>query len=119
MNQISLCKEIIATYQKYGWTLARVLLSAESRGAIGDAKEKLFGTAQIKEFAVDALWFSRPSHEGREAWELRFVSESPYALFETFEADEPEDLREDARREMEANLIERVGGGISPATFQD
>ena len=119
MNQISLCKEIIATYQKYGWTLARVLLSAETRAAIGDAKENLFGTAKIKESTVDALWFSRPSHEGREAWELRFVAESPYALFETFEADEPEDLREDARREMEANLIERVGAGISPATFQD
>ncbi len=115
MNQTSLFKEIIATYQKYGWTLRRVLLCSESKAEMGATKEVLFGTATITDSAIDALWFSRPSHEGREAWELRFVAESPYALFETFEADEPEDLREDARREMEANLIERVSAGISPA----
>jgi hypothetical protein len=50
------------------------------------------------------LWFSRPSHAGREAWELRLVSETPYALFETFEPDEAEYERVELRREMEARL---------------
>jgi len=34
------------------------------------------------------------------------VAETPYALFETFEADEEEEDREEVRREMEARLRE-------------
>jgi hypothetical protein len=56
----------------------------------------------------DALWFSRPSHEGREAWELRLVAESPYALFETFAKDELEAAREEGRKEMENRMRERA-----------
>ena len=61
---------------------------------------------------VDALWFARASHAGggREAWELRLVAATPYALFETFEEDEAEEEREEVRREMEARLGEYAGG---------
>ena len=62
----------------------------------------------IKEAAVDALWFSRPSHENREAWELRLLAQAQYALFETFEADETEEEREDVKLEMEARLRDYV-----------
>jgi hypothetical protein len=55
------------------------------------------------------LWFSRPSHEKREAWELRLISEQAYALFEVFEADESEEDREGARKEMENRMREHVG----------
>ena len=64
--------------------------------------------ALLRESEVDALWFSRASHEGREAWELRQIAENPFALFETLEADEAEEDREDVRREMEARLRERT-----------
>ena len=57
-------------------------------------------------FEVDAIWFTRPSAEGREAWELRLVGDTPYALFELFEPDEEEEDRADVRREMEARLRE-------------
>ena len=59
---------------------------------------------EIEEAEVDGLWFSRPSTEQREAWELRLLAENPFALFETFEKDEPEEAREERRREMEAQL---------------
>ncbi|MBA3571308.1 MAG: hypothetical protein H0W34_04920, partial [Pyrinomonadaceae bacterium] len=65
-----------------------------------------FEGARIEDANVDALWFSRPSHSKREAWELRLIAETPYALFETFEADEPEEAREEVRQEMGARMSE-------------
>lgn len=61
-----------------------------------------------EEAPIDAMWFSRPSHDGREAWELRLVAEQPYALFETFEKDETEEQRKEMRREMENRMRDKV-----------
>lgn len=105
MDQAELAREIISIYRKHGWTLHRALLRAETRADIG---EEVFSGASIDEALIDALWFSRPSTRQREAWELRLLSETPYALFETFEKDEPEDAREEVRREMEARLLDYV-----------
>ena len=60
----------------------------------------------VKEATCDALWFSRPSHNDREAWELRLLAQTQYALFETFEADETEEDRDEVKLEMEARLRE-------------
>ena len=106
MNQLERIGEIIAAYRRHEWRLARVLLSPETRKELTEAENKLFEDAVLREAPYDALWFSRPSHAGREAWELRLVGETPYALFETFEADEAEEDREEVRREMEARLSE-------------
>lgn len=100
-----LINEIVGVYQKHGWELRRVLLRRESRAELETGVSSLVGVTQ-DEADIDALWFSRPSHEKREAWELRLVAENPYALFETFEADESEEEREDVRREMEARMRE-------------
>ena len=106
MNPLDLIKEILATYEKHGWRLRRALLRPETRAALTD--ESWSGEASIEVGEIDALWFSRPSHEGREAWELRLLTENPFALFETFEVDETEEQREEMRREMEARLREYV-----------
>jgi hypothetical protein len=100
--------EALATYKRHGWRLARVLARPESleemrAGAINDAGAVDEGVA-VSESDVDAMWFTRASQGGREAWELRLVAEPPYALFELFEPDESEEDREDVRREMEARL---------------
>ena len=121
MDQAELAREIISIYRKHGWTLQRVLLRPATHSAISGAEvleadaepqfrgRQIFGEASINDDApIDALWFSRPSTRQREAWELRLLSETPYALFETFEKDEPEDAREDVRREMEARLVDYV-----------
>jgi hypothetical protein len=110
MNQLERFNEIIATYSRHGWSLQRVLMRAETRASAKDLiKDGALDGVEIKESTVDALWFSRPSHAGREAWELRHVADAPYALFETFEPDEAEEDREEVRREMLARLRERVG----------
>jgi hypothetical protein len=85
--------------------LKRVLVQPETRDAVmGPEADALFEDATVEEAPIDALWFVRPSHMGREAWELRLVAEINYALFETFEADEREEDRKEVRREMEARL---------------
>ena len=110
MSQKDRITEILATYQKHGWQLRRVLLRPETHlSAIGH-DQSTFEGAPIEEANMDALWFSRASHAKREAWELRLVAETQYALFETFEADEAEEAREEVRREMEARLRDYVGG---------
>ncbi len=111
MNYNDLITEVVETYRKHGWQLRRVLLRPETHAelAAGSALGSLsLAEAQIEEAAVDGLWFSRPSHEQREAWELRLLTENPFALFETFEKDETEEQREDMRREMEARLRDYV-----------
>jgi hypothetical protein len=103
----NLISEIVATYERHGWTLRQMLLRPESKGAAANSDS--IDSAETREASFDALWFSRPSHEKREAWELRLISEQAYALFEVFEADESEEDREGARKEMENRMREHVG----------
>ena len=105
MNPIDRINEILATYEKHGWRLRKVLLRPETRAELND--ESWSGDASIEAGEIDALWFSRGSQQNREAWELRLISAAQYALFEVFEADEPEPAREEVRREMEARIKEK------------
>ncbi|HEY3037101.1 MAG TPA: hypothetical protein VGJ66_00105 [Pyrinomonadaceae bacterium] len=111
MSPGDLIKDIVGTYQKHGWRLRRVFLRPETRAELEAefASDPLpLDGLQIEEGAVDGLWFSRPSYEKREAWELRLLAENPFALFETFEKGETEEQREEVRREMEARLRDYV-----------
>jgi hypothetical protein len=107
MNYGHLISEIVGAYQKHGWQLQRVLLRPQTRTELG-AEVLLLDGAPVEESLIDAMWFSRPSHQQREAWELRLLAENPFALFETFEEDETEEQREEFRREMEARLRDYV-----------
>jgi hypothetical protein len=109
VNTSDLIREIAATYERHGWTLRQVLLRPETKAAIGSASTQ-FREAELRDTDFDALWFSRPSHAKREAWELRLISPQAYALFEAFEADEAEEDREEARREMENRMRQYVAG---------
>jgi hypothetical protein len=107
---LKLLNEIIATYRKHGWQLRRVLAPAENLTEVSELLSADGENPTLEEAPVSALWFSRPSHEGREAWELRLVAKTSYALFETFEPDEAEEDRAELRREMEARLRAHVLG---------
>ena len=98
--------EIAATYRKHGWDLRGALLQPATHAELDEQETELLKNITVREAPVDALWFSRPSHQQREAWELRLVAQTPYALFETFEQDEPEEDRDDVKREMEARMRE-------------
>jgi len=104
MKTLELINEIIATYRSHGWNLRRVLLRPATCAEINQQERELLKDARFVDAEFDALWFARPSHQGREAWELRLLAAQPYAMFEAFEPDETEEEREEARREME-NLM--------------
>ena len=105
--------EIVATYQKYGWALKGAVLQPATRSELAEKEPDLLRPLFLKDDSFDALWFSRPSHKDKVAWELRLLAETQYALFETFEADETEEQREEMRAEMEARLREYVHGSPS------
>ncbi len=107
MDVSNLISEIVSLYRKHGWDLRRVLLRPEARSEIG-SHASLLTSVPVEEAMLDGLWFSRPSHGGSEAWELRLIAETPYALFETFAKDETEAQRDEMRREMEARLRDYV-----------
>lgn len=104
MNNADLFRELVATYHKHGWKLREALLQP----AIAAELEPQFDELPVKVADFDALWFSRPSHSNREAWELRLFAQTQYALFEAFERDETEEKRDDVRREMESRLRDYV-----------
>ena len=104
MNNADLFGELVATYRKHGWELRSALLQPGTFAEI----QSLIGELPVKEADVDALWFSRPSHQNREAWELRLLAQTQYALFEAFEPDETDEQRDEARMEMEARLRDYV-----------
>ena len=106
MMSADLFMELLATYRKYGWELRSVLLQPATQAVL--ETEQLLDKVSVKEASFDALWFSRPSHNNREAWELRLLSQTQYALFEAFEPDETEEEREDVKVEMEARMRDYV-----------
>lgn len=104
MNKVDLFMELVATYRKHGWELRSALLQTGTLAEFQTQEAQLLDKVPVKEEKFDALWFSRPSHHGREAWELRYLGETQYALFETFEADETEEERDEMKCELEARL---------------
>jgi hypothetical protein len=110
MNRADLFIEIVATYRKHGWELKSAVLQPATRTELLIRKPDLATEITIKDSPVDALWFSRPSHNNRSAWELRLLAETQYALFETFEPDETEEEQDEMRLEMEARMREYVQG---------
>ncbi len=103
--------ELVATYRQHGWELQAALLRSTALAEVTAKASELLSSIRIKEATFDALWFSRPSHNNRVAWELRLLAETQYALFETFEADETEEQRDEMKLEMEARMRDYVHGG--------
>jgi len=100
--------EVVATYRKHGWELRTALLQPGTRAELESEEPGLLNNVAVREAEVDALWFSRPSHNKRDAWELRLLAQTPYALFETFEPEETEAERDEVRQEMEARMRDYV-----------
>ena len=104
MTIADLFMELVATYRRHGWELRSMLLQPARQAGL----QELLGDVPVKEASFDALWFSRASHNNREAWELRLLSQTQYALFEAFEAKETEEERADVKLEMEARMRDYV-----------
>src|SRR4030095_9159226 len=110
MKKSDLFKELLTSYQNHGWVLKSALLQLYTHAELRANQASELESIPVKEAPVDALWFSRPSHQNRQAWELRLVSETQYGVFRNFEADETEEQRDEMRLEMEARLRDYVTG---------
>jgi hypothetical protein len=98
---------IVALYVKHGWSIRRVLLSDTLRTEISDQLENLFGPVAFVSSNLDAVWFSRPA-QNSEAWELRLLSATPFALCEFFEPDDEDGVREEAMTDIEHQMSRKL-----------
>ncbi len=96
--------EILSLYKKHGWILRRVLLSDALHKNLADSRGQIFGAAEIRSSEIDAAWFSRASKANQEAWELRLLSEAPFALMEIFDDEDDDEIREETLAEVESRL---------------
>ena len=104
MISVEKIKDILSLYAKFGWKLERVLLTSKLRKQLGDSIKELFDSIEVIESDINAVWFTRASGKDRMAWELRRLSETPYALCEVFENTTEESVCEEKRREMMMQL---------------
>src|SRR6476620_4903520 len=100
MIDAAIAAQVIEQYKKHGWMLRRILHSAP----LSPDAMALAGELPVRAAAIDGLWFSRRSQPTSEAWELRRLSGSPFALVEVIDdgtgQDEIESILSDVERRM-------------------
>jgi hypothetical protein len=105
MTDPATVREIISQYEKHGWKPRRALLCEESNRLLS----QLLGEIEIEPSDLDALWFSRRSKPESEAWELRRLTGSPFALIAIISSEmSPEEMEatlEQVADEMRAKTI--------------
>ena len=98
-------REIVATYEKHGWMLRRVLLSAETRKRL----TAIPADVNIIDSGIDAAWFSRPPKSGTISWEIRSLGATPFALVEFVDEHSTnfEQVLEAVKQRMSGSLAQR------------
>lgn len=104
MIEIAAINEIVGQYEKHGWKLRRALLSKD--WAL--LAPRFDPSIDVIESDLEALWFSRKSHPESEAWELRRLTGSPFALIAVVATDASDEDREAALRGVEDDMRERT-----------
>lgn len=85
MTQADL-ESIVAQYERNGWVLRRILLTAATRPRI----TRTPAGVPVSDSDLDAAWFSRPPQAGTYAWEVRYLGPTPFALVEHLDDSEPD-----------------------------
>ncbi len=80
MTDPSALSSVIAQYHKHGWELKHCIARAASfeklKAECGEAGHNV----PIENGPVDGVWFARRSMPDRISWELRRLTEPPFAL---------------------------------------
>lgn len=98
--------EIIAVYEKHGWILRRVLLSPALKKRVSENIAHFIVGMKVIDSDMDAAWFSRPQKQGGVPWEIRHLSETPFALLENIDDESAE--FEASLRSVESRLRETL-----------
>ena len=102
----ALC-ELVKTYEKHGWVLRRILLSAASQKVLTSESGTSLKDMKVVTSDLDAAWFSRPKQPGAISWEVRYLGDIPYALVEKLDESDPE------FEQKLANIELRLGHAIA------
>ena len=97
---------IVEQYKTHGWKLRRALLSAESAKTFAARLTAVMPEVTIVSPPAEALWFSRRSLPDREAWELRRLSGSPFALVALLEDSMDDDEKEEILKATELRMVD-------------
>lgn len=104
MRELADIKAIVEQYAKHDWIVRRAMLSPASIAVFGSDLASLYAGVEIIESANEGIWFSRRTLPDREAWELRRLAGSPFALVavleDSFSAEEREDVLSSVQRRM-------------------
>ncbi|CAN5390432.1 hypothetical protein BH20ACI2_BH20ACI2_17270 [soil metagenome] len=111
MIDIKAASETIATYQKYGWLLRRIVINGPE-GAGLESKLKDIADVPITRSSINAAWFSRPPADGPVAWEIRYLGDMPFALLESLDEKDPD--FEHSLSQVEAKLAKAVSAKNAP-----
>ena len=108
MIDASAISEILSLYKKHGWTLRHVLLSEKLQKKLAATGGDVFGNVEITASLLDAVWFSRKSRPEFEAWEIRHLSLTPFALVEVLENGFSASQARQILRNAELKMIEII-----------
>lgn len=97
---------VVGQYEKHGWEFRRVLATAKFRESLESEIAGPYPNAEIGNYELDALWFSRRSRPDAETWELRRLTGTPYALVTDVEDGLGAEEFESHLRETEDQMIE-------------
>jgi len=106
MSELAAIASIIEQYARHDWIVRRVMLSAASIARLGSDLASAFPNADIIESANEGLWFSRRTLPDREAWELRRLAGSPFALVAVLEDSLSKEEREDIMSSVEGRMFD-------------
>ncbi len=96
--------QILAQYAKHGWKLRRVLLSKRLADELADISSSI-GDVETLDSEIDGLWFSRSSRPDVTAWELRRLSQDPFALVTSVPSDADQETTEAILKEAESQML--------------
>ncbi|MEO5857438.1 MAG: hypothetical protein ABIR33_00670 [Pyrinomonadaceae bacterium] len=108
MKEIAEIVSIIEQYSKHDWVVRRITLSSGLVAALGAEMAVRHPDIKVEESHREAIWFSRRTLPDREAWELRRLSGSPFALVALLEDAWSQDDREQVLRDTEDRMFNEV-----------
>jgi hypothetical protein len=106
MKGLAEIRSVIEQYAKHDWIVRRLMLSSGSTAELGPELVSLNAEVEIVEPRQEGIWFSRRTQPDREAWELRRLSGSPFALVAVLEDSLSLDEREDVLRSIERRMFD-------------
>lgn len=92
----------IGQYERHGWVLRKASLSQDRLSQLRSSHP----SADLSEGSHEFLWFSRRSLPDREAWEIRRLSGSPFALVAVIEDSASDEERNAILRETERRMFD-------------